>query len=138
MQTALYRKQHGALLHAVGDVDAALTLQKGAEAVRFSLTRLASLLAMHLKLEDDVLYPQMKGHADPIIAGLAARYQAEMGGLAAAFTSFYDRWRNAGVAAFDRTAFALEWDGVKAALGKRIDQEDTELYPLVDRSVSLT
>ena len=98
----------------------------------FDLRRdLSSTLIAHLKAEDWVLYPRLLASSDPEIATIARAFNEEMGGLAAAFIAYSEKW--------NATAIVADWDGycsdsreVLDALTNRITRENRDLYPLLE------
>jgi hypothetical protein len=95
-------------------------------------TRLSSLLIAHLKAEDWVLYPPLLESPDPEIARVARNFVDEMGGLAAAYSLFMEKWDALSIQA-DWTTYKKEAGAVAKALGNRIVRENRELLPLVDQ-----
>lgn len=95
--------------------------------------RLSSLLISHLKAEDWVLYPPLLESKDPEIARVARNFVDEMGGLAAAYNIFMERWDALGIQA-DWATYRKEARDVAQALGNRIARENRELLPLVERN----
>ena len=100
----------------------------------FELRRqLTATLIAHLKAEDWLLYPRLLASTDPAIAATARAFNEEMGGLAAAFSSYSETW--------NATAIAADWLGyceasraIIEALTNRIVRENRELLPLLDRA----
>jgi len=95
--------------------------------------RLSSLLIAHLKAEDWVLYPPLLESSDAEIARVARQFVDEMGGLAAAYNIFMERWDALGIQA-DWATYKKEAFGISKALANRIVREDEELLPLVERA----
>ena len=95
--------------------------------------RLSSLLIAHLKAEDWVLYPPLLESDDPEISRVARNFVDEMGGLAASYSIFMERWDALGIQA-DWTHYQKEARAISKALGNRIVRENRELYPLVERT----
>lgn len=95
-------------------------------------SRLSSLLVAHLKAEDWVLYPPLLESPDPDVARVARNFVDEMGGLAAAYNIFMERWDALSIQA-DWTHYQKEARAISQALGNRIVRENRELYPLVER-----
>ena len=93
--------------------------------------RLSSLIISHLKAEDWVLYPPLLESSDPEIARIARNFVDEMGGLAAAYNIFMERWDALSIQA-DWTHYQKEARAISEALGNRIVRENRELYPLVE------
>ena len=95
--------------------------------------RLSSLLIAHLKAEDWVLYPPLLESKDPEIARTARQFVDEMGGLAASYSVFMERWDALSIQA-DWEHYREEARAVSEALGSRIVRENRDLYPLVERT----
>jgi len=96
-------------------------------------SRLSSLLVAHLKAEDWVLYPPLLESPDPEIARIARNFVDEMGGLAASYSIFMERWDALSIQA-DWTHYQKEARAIPQALGNRIARENRELLPLVERT----
>jgi hypothetical protein len=92
---------------------------------------LSSLLA-HLKLEDWALYPRLAASSDGSISETGRRFQNEMGGLAPAFLVYCDKWSASSIQS-DWAGYCAETRGVLDALENRLDCEDRELLPLLER-----
>ena len=95
--------------------------------------RLSGLLISHLKAEDWVLYPPLLESSDPEVARVARNFVDEMGGLAASYSIFMERWDALSIQA-DWTHYQKEARAISQALGNRIVRENRELYPLVERT----
>ena len=96
-------------------------------------SRLSSLLVAHLKAEDWVLHPPLLESPDPEIARIARNFVDEMGGLAASYSIFMERWDALSIQA-DWTHYQKEARAIPQALGNRIARENRELLPLVERT----
>lgn len=95
--------------------------------------RLSSLLIAHLKAEDWVLYPPLLESSDPDIAHTARQFVDEMGGLAATYSIFMERWDALSIQA-DWARYQTEAQAISQALGNRIVRENRDLYPLLERA----
>ena len=99
----------------------------------FELRReLSSTLIAHLKAEDWVLYPRLLASSDAAIADTARTFNAEMGGLAAAYVAYTAQWSPDAIAA-DWAGYSAESRAIIAALSDRITRENRQLLPLLDR-----
>lgn len=99
--------------------------------------RLNHLLAVHLAKEDKHLYPTLKMSSDAEIAAIARRFEAEMGGLAAAYAAYAQRW-DASAVADDWAGFCADTREVLTALRLRIRREERDLYPKLAKAMKLT
>ena len=92
---------------------------------------LASTLIGHLKTEDWVLYPSLVASADAQIASTARTFSEQMGGLAAEFIAYSEKW-NANAIAADWAGYCRASRAILDALNHRIARENRELYPLLE------
>lgn len=136
-RTDRFRAQHADLVKVVKDISAVLQPAKLATAHEDAKKQLASLagkISMHLATEDQALYPSLVGHADPKIKDLANKYQSEMGEIRKVFEAYNKKW-STGTAIKDNPAgFCSETNELFKVLAKRIEREDNELYPMVDKA----
>lgn len=135
-RTDNFRKQHVEILTIAREINALLsdTLSAAAAAsIRPLMAKLAGVVSLHLAMEDNSLYPQMTGHADPSVRAMSKRYSDEMGSLAAAFGAYMKNWQTTAQMLADPAGFSADSKGVFNALSKRIHLENTELYSLVDK-----
>jgi len=93
---------------------------------------LNATLIRHLKAEDWILYPMLLTSDDPVTAAIARAFMDEMGGLAAAFLAYADKW-SASAIERDWEGYCSESQGIIEALTKRIIRENRDLYPLAER-----
>jgi iron-sulfur cluster repair protein YtfE (RIC family) len=128
------RQEHATLVEIVGRLGSTVNADQSPPMVElFDLRReLSSTLIAHLKAEDWALYPRLMASADPEIAATAKGFSDEMGGLAAAYGVYTQRWDAMSITG-NWNAFCLETRDIIAALTKRIIRENRDLYPLLDK-----
>lgn len=136
MQTKIYREQHGRIRAVVREIVAMETAGASELEIRTALARLTGTVKIHLGAEDASLYPRLLGHPDAGVRTKAAEFQNSMGGLAAAYIAFTERWLTGTGLRSDRAAFFAEFRGVAEALATRMDREDAELYAMADRELA--
>ncbi|HZO92647.1 MAG TPA: hemerythrin domain-containing protein [Candidatus Baltobacteraceae bacterium] len=130
--TKLYREQHARLREHAAKMAAAADPAEQ----RTLLAQFAGQVKMHLKAEDDSLYPRLLAHADGEVRNKAAELQRTMGLLAATFQAFYEKWIKPGAITANVAAYGAELRAVVDALAKRMDMEDRELYDLAERALT--
>jgi hypothetical protein len=130
--TRLYREQHDRLRIHAAKMLAATTSDEH----RTLLAQLAGSVKMHLKGEDDGLYPHLLAHRDPAVRRKAAELQRSMGDLAASFDAFYAQWIKPGAIPADVPGYRTRLTAIIDALSTRMDLEDRELYDLADRALT--
>ena len=134
--TDKFRAQHGELLNvakAMGNLLNAELLRRDATEVRHLLSVLHGKLSVHLAMEDKSLYPRLLNHHDSTIRDTTQRYIDEMGSLAGAFKAYVGKWPTPSAIQANPEGFIADTNGVFEALGKRIVQENQDLYVLADR-----
>jgi hypothetical protein len=135
-ETDTFRRQHREIVMLVKELQPRLdatALRRDAGPVAAGLQRLAVMLEAHLALEDATLYPTLLTHSDASVAATARRYQQEMGGLKTTFVNYVERWPTASSIQEQPDGFVLQTKEVVAALLTRIEREDGELYPMLER-----
>lgn len=135
--TDAYRRQHielADLMQAITTkLDDKALANGGAKEARDLLSKLAGKLLVHLAAEDQALYPRMMASQNAEISTIADHFQKEMGGLKQAFERYYGAWNTVEAIRSDPAGFIDATGKVFEALGKRVDRENTYLYPLADR-----
>ena len=128
------RQEHADLVNIVGRLRAIVAVPESPPIVELYKLRceLASTLIAHLKGEDWALYPRLMACGDAQIAATAKVFSDEMGGLAAAFGVYTQRWNAMSIQA-NWHGFCLETQDIIEALTCRITRENRDLYPLIDR-----
>ena len=98
----------------------------------FDLRRqLTSTLIAHLKTEDWVLYPRLMASKDAATAAVGHSFNAEMTGIATAYSDYASRWGATAIEA-DWPRYCVETREILAALMNRIIRENRDLYPLLE------
>jgi hemerythrin HHE cation binding domain-containing protein len=134
--TSKFRQQHAEILEIAKSIDACLAKLPGAIGdVRAHLTALAGKVNLHLALEDEALYPRLRAHPDAKVQSVAKKFTEEMSGIKAAFQKYIATWSDVAIRG-DAAGFVAATKGLFAALGQRIQRENTELYPLLDKAGS--
>lgn len=123
------RRQHADVMAIAAQLAAAVADETTPQSVGALRWRLARRLLAHLAIEDDHFYPAMLSHHDPAARATANRFQSEMGTLSAAFTTYMAAWTDLQIAE-QWPRFCKDTLRILDALAKRVEQENTRLYPL--------
>ena len=94
--------------------------------------QLNATLIAHLKAEDWILYPMLLASRDSNTAATARQFMDEMGGLAAAFRAYADKWSASAIES-DWAGYCADTHVIILDLTDRITRENLELYPLAER-----
>lgn len=130
--TRLYREQHSRIVTLCQPLLAESRTGESSAFLRSALAKLAGAVKVHLRDEDNRLYPRLMAHEDVAIRELATNFQTTMGGLAADFVEYYDAWVVPGAIDAEPQRFFVATDLVLNALLHRIEREGSELYDMVD------
>jgi len=132
-----YRRQHNEIVEVVQKIIAGLNvekLKKDASTIRELLMVLSGKLKVHLTMEDKVLYPSLVNHSSEQVRQTAKKFVDEMGGIKQGFLDYIQKWSSRGSIENDAVVFEKETRDLFAALRKRVERENNELYPLLDNA----
>lgn len=131
-----FRKQHSEILEAASQLEALLNeanLSSSGQQARTTLSALAGRIQFHLNTEDKLLYPQLLAAADPSIVATTKRFQDEMGSVLNKFSGYVASWPAPKTIEADAAGFIAQTKEVLNVLKKRIQVEETSLYPLLEK-----
>jgi hemerythrin-like domain-containing protein len=136
MFTDSFKTQHREALDVAGKVAAEFSgdTVKNPDNARTHLSALIGKLTIHLAMEDKNLYPKAEASSNEDLRKMSVKLKTEMSGLAQAVVTYGQKWSTSAKIAADQKGFITETKGVFDALKKRIDVEERDFYPLVDKS----
>lgn len=134
MSIDLLKNQHITIRQLVREIEERiysgdLTVQ--AFDISLKIGQLSGLLLLHLKSEDEVLYPSLMHSTDEKTRNLSQEFNRDMGSLAGDFMEYKRTYMLASRIKSEPQKFKLESQTIIAALKNRLDKEDRYLYPLV-------
>lgn len=134
MNIGLLKNQHTTIRQLVNDFE--LGISSGdvvGQAFDLSLKigKLSGVLVLHLKTEDEYLYPTLRLSTNENIRRTADQLNREMGNLLAGFTEYKRTYMLASNIKAEPQKFIAESKKIVAALKNRLNIEDQKLYPLV-------
>lgn len=137
MHTELLRHQHREINGIINGMRRNLLAPQRmsisvAENLGANLGTLALKLKSHLSIEDKGVYPKLLGSSMSNGATTARKFAEEMDRLRAMFVDFRGRWPTAEAIHAQPSQFVDECTGIFHVITRRIEQEEKELYPLVD------
>jgi len=106
--------------------------ENNADAIAKNIIEMASVIKLHLSVEDQALYPALQRSGDSALAQLGQRFQTEMGPIANAFDAFVRRWNTAARLRSDADAFRQDANDVLRRLYERMKHEDNDFYPRIE------
>lgn len=127
------RAEHTALVTLSRIILSMTDLPRPPDASQLAAARsqLRDALVRHLKCEDWILYPRMMATGDPELMRITREFEIEMGGLAADYVAYDDKWTREAIIA-DWQGFCGETRTVFGLLATRVEREERELYPLAE------
>jgi|GEM_PF-2372634 len=129
------KHQHAEIGQAMSETMAAIDGGRAASeapAVAALLGDISSQIHKHLATEDAEVYPVLADSDDPTIERTAKRFQANMGGLADEFDSYFGRYDSAEAIGRDPSLFGYETRTIFERLRHRMRREESDLYPRLD------
>lgn len=134
MDIERFKQQHVQILQIIHRMRqlAAAGVAENASGLAREIRLMKSKVALHLSIENDILYPRLEKQADTQVARLAREYQEEMKTLASGFGHFVERWGAESAVEGDPEGFRRDCNTVLKALHRRIQRENTEFYPQVE------
>ena len=134
MLIATLKQQHQELVRLVGEMNA--VLERGDEGAVFAvLASLSQVLRAHLALEDREIYPALvkaaEASGDAKMLETAKLFADNMQRITESLKDFLARHETS----FHLDRFRTGWSTLSGVLAKRIESEETTLYPLYERRV---
>lgn len=129
------KEEHVVVLTAVTELKNLVKrgIAENADAIATAIVSMSSRIKLHLAAEDRFLYPSLANSTNPAVARLGKTFQQEMGHIAAVYAQFAGKWNSAMEVTADPEGFRADANNVFKALHQRIQRENQELYPLVER-----
>lgn len=134
--TQKYRDQHVELLDFAKKISSHLTaagIEQNADEISKQLNFLTGKLKMHLAIEDEFLYPNLKKNSDTNVQNMTEKFSQEMGGIAKAFMDYRAKWPTPSKMKENANDFIKDTEAVFKVLKDRIDRENNQLYALADK-----
>ena len=136
MNLERYHDQHAGIQNQLQDLHQRLApeaLAGNPAAARQSLVTLGAKLNIHLAFEDQALYPPLLAHPNLAVQTKTRAYMTEMGGLKESLGSHMKRWVSLQRVEEEPLTFRKETLELAQALERRLQAEDREFYPMLER-----
>ena len=138
MTLSTLKRQHGevmALAHAIMDKIKQQTLEQDADQIAQNINWISGKLKLHLTNEDNYLYPSLVNSMDPSLVQFGRKYSTEMKSIARVYEDFKQSYNTPTKIRQNKAAFEKAYPLVFSVLSRRIEKEETELYPLISSSL---
>ncbi|MTI60474.1 MAG: hemerythrin domain-containing protein [Firmicutes bacterium] len=104
-----------------------------AKEVRKNLSLLVGKLKVHIKHEDDFLYPSLLESKNKDVRRISKKFIDEIGDFSKVLEKFNKKYLRHSVITENPDDFITDLTGVLTKLEQRIEKEDNKLYPLVNK-----
>lgn len=133
MNMDLLKSQHTTIRQMVNEVEQGVNsgdVTGQAFDLSLKIGKLSGILVLHLKSEDEHLYPSLKSSSNEKVRKIAEQLNQEMGSLSAEFMEYKRTYMLASKIKEEPQKFIAESKKIVAALKNRLNTEDQKLYPL--------
>ena len=130
------KRQHQEITQLINEIEALLGQDVAAKSFEISLKigALSGKLSIHLKTEDDYLYPSLKVSEDECLRKTANLFSKEMQDIAHSFANYKTKYISSAQIKKDVNQFITETRSIISHLRTRLNHEDMQLYPLLKNS----
>ena len=130
-----FKRQHKEIEEIIKGIKNRLeanSLKTDSVKVARDLNTLAGKLRIHLRTEDNVLYPTLQEIDSIEIKRIASSFMEDMTDIAETFMNYKDRFNTSAKILSSIDEFIYESNKVFGILAERIRKEDMRLYPLLE------
>ncbi|WP_425804345.1 hemerythrin domain-containing protein [Desulfitobacterium sp. Sab5] len=134
MNMDLLKNQHTTIRQLVKEIEHGISsgdVTGQAFDLSLKIGKLSGILVLHLKSEDEHLYPFLKSSSNEKVRKIAEQLDKEMGSLSAEFMEYKHTYMLASKIKQEPQKFIAESKRIAVALENRLNTEDQKLYPLV-------
>ena len=133
-----FKDQHVQILDFIAQLrrHAHAGISEHADQIARLVVSMSAVIKMHLAAEDSALYPALAAGGNRRLAQLGHQFQSEMASIAAAYNGFARQWNTAARVQADPEGFRAQANQVLRTLFERMQREDRDFYPAVERDVA--
>ncbi len=131
MNNDLLKNQHNTIRQLIQELEEEVrsgNLDQKAFDLSLKISKLSGILVLHLKSEDEYLYPALKNSKDEALSKTAEQLCREMGSLSTEFLKYKSTYMSAARIKADIPQFIGESNKIFSALKNRLNTEDKRLY----------
>lgn len=130
----ILKKQHSELTKIASQIIVCVNencFPSNADDISRLLNTLAAIASIHLRMEDQMLYPDLLESGNEEAAEKAREFKDKMGAIKEAFATFTLKWTQENAVKDSPEKFREESRDVFDSLLNRITRENVELFPLI-------
>ena len=131
-----FKDQHTQILDSIAKLrrHAHAGIVEHADQIAQLIVSMSAVIKLHLAAEDHTLYPALEAASNAQLARLGRQFQGEMASIAAGYGVFARQWNTASQVRADPEGFRAQANQVLRTLHERIQHENRDFYPAVERS----
>lgn len=135
MNISLLKNQHIMIRQFISELETRIQAEDFVSQsfdLSLKIGQLSGTLILHLKSEDEFLYPSLMRSTNETLRKTAEEFNRQMGTVAEVFMEYKRTYMLASNIKADPQKFRVDTRNIISALQKRLDSEDSKLYPLVE------
>jgi iron-sulfur cluster repair protein YtfE (RIC family) len=94
---------------------------------------MSAIIKTHLSAEDQFLYPHIEHDGSSTLRQVSSKFQREMTDIVSEYEVFSRRWNIASKLVGNDAAFRCDANNVLRKVYERMQKENKDFYPLVER-----
>lgn len=134
MDLGTLERQHSEIEEVVTNIKQIIgknNIDEDAAEIAKQISMLTGKLRVHLRTEDDSMYPYLLETGNDQVKLLAKEYADEMGNISDGFMAYKDKFNTRTKIVNDPEEFLKETKEIFRVLGDRMTKEDTHLYKFI-------
>ncbi|EJB8473384.1 hemerythrin domain-containing protein [Citrobacter sp. C348] len=108
-------------------------VSSNAQQIAAAIVSMSAIIKTHLSAEDQFLYPQIEQDGNSKLRQVSTQFQREMADIVGEYDAFSRRWNIASKLMGNDEAFRRDANTVLRKVFERMQRENKDFYPLVER-----
>ncbi|QMB06396.1 MULTISPECIES: hemerythrin domain-containing protein [Citrobacter freundii complex] len=108
-------------------------VSSNAQQIAAAIVSMSAIIKTHLSAEDQFLYPQIELDGNSKLRQVSTQFQREMADIVGEYDAFSRRWNIASKLMGNDEAFRRDANTVLRKVFERMQRENKDFYPLVER-----
>ncbi|HGY1193454.1 TPA: hemerythrin domain-containing protein [Citrobacter braakii] len=108
-------------------------VSSNAQEIATAIVSMSAIIKTHLSAEDQFLYPHIEQDGNSMLRQVSSKFQREMTDIVSEYEVFSRRWNIASKLKGNDEAFRRDANNVLRKVYERMQKENKDFYPLVER-----
>lgn len=108
-------------------------VSSNAQEIATAIVSMSAIIKTHLFAEDQFLYPHIEQDGNSMLRQVSSKFQREMTDIVSEYEVFSRRWNIASKLKGNDEAFRRDANNVLRKVYERMQKENKDFYPLVER-----